>query len=261
CFSSVGAAEPGLATQAVKATYRLRGEGSMATCFVVSRPDPQAPDKTQRILITAAHVLRKMKGNEATLILRKWNPQTSEYERLPQAVQVRIDQETPQWTEHKTADAGALILPSRADVVIDSLPLELLATQTDFESIEPGQLVRCVGYPHAAHFDPSPPGFALVRLGCIASYPLEPLTRYPSFLVDFNTFEGDSGGLIYLPLPAANGGPANLKILGVIHGQHMLNEKFDLIYQTGETRKRLGVSIVLNAQVIRETIELLPGSK
>ncbi|MGD0093567.1 MAG: E3 binding domain-containing protein, partial [Planctomycetota bacterium] len=72
----------------------------------------------------------------------------------------------------------------------------------------------------------------------------------------------DSGSPIYVAEEArasagANERPTQL-IVGIVHGQHFLNEKFKTIYQSGETKHRMGLCIVVHAAAIRETIELLP---
>ena len=115
--------------------------------------------------------------------------------------------------------------------------------------------MRCVGFPHAAQFQPSEAGFPVVRLGCIASYPMMPVTEHPTYLVDFNTFEGDSGGLVYWMGGSEDDRKTVVKVLGLTQGQHFLDEKYKVIYQSGHIRKRLGLGIVVHAQTIRETID------
>ena len=48
-------------------------------------------------------------------------------------------------------------------------------------------------------------------------------------------------------------------IIGLLAGQHFLNEKFDHVYESGTFRQRLGLGIVVHAAMIREAIELLPA--
>jgi hypothetical protein len=80
-----------------------------------------------------------------------------------------------------------------------------------------------------------------------------PYEKHATFLVDYNTFEGDSGGPVY---SEELGG--SMKIIGLVHAQHFLDERFKLVYQEGMTRKRLGLAIIVNSQAILETIESLP---
>ena len=74
-----------------------------------------------------------------------------------------------------------------------------------------------------------------MRLGCIASYPLQISDKQPGFLVDYNTFEGDSGGPVYWT--SDEGGKSTVKILGLIKGQHWINQRYELIYESGEVEK------------------------
>ena len=250
---SAHAAQAARFTQAVQATCRLQGDGSMATSFILSVPrgDGQQP---RLLLVTAAHVVEKSKGERASLILRRWDDAAKEFVRHPLELTIR-NGDKPLWTKHPTQDVAILDLPKLGDRQVDALPLSALATAEDFQQLEPGDLVRCLGYPHAAQFNPSKPGFPLVRLGCIASYPIVPAAKHPTFLVDFNTFEGDSGGPIVTRLPSEQADQPRLAILGLVHGQHFLDEKYELVYQKGHIRKRLGLSIIVNAQAITETIE------
>ena len=49
-------------TRIVRSTCLISGEGSTATCFVV-KVDSGSGRKADRVLVTAAHVLEKMKGS------------------------------------------------------------------------------------------------------------------------------------------------------------------------------------------------------
>lgn len=64
---------------------------------------------------------------------------------------------------------------------------------------------------------------------------------------------GDSGGPVYLDESGRS-----VKIIGLVHGQHFLDEQFKRVYQEGRIRKRLGLAIIVNSQAILEAIELVP---
>ena len=248
-----GAQTPSLQTQVVLATYRLENPKTSGTGFVVRSPDPVNKESDELLLVTAAHVFEKMEGNRATLVLRKKMP-TGDWTASPMELAIRQD-EKPLWHRHTKHDVAVMRLTTPTDTSIGSVPLTCLASAKDWQSdtIEPGALIRCVGFPHAAQFKPSPAAFPLTRLGCIASYPLTPDDKDASFLVDYNTFEGDSGGPVYFNEPGGS-----VKIIGLVQGQHLLDERFKTIYQEGMTRKRLGLAIIVNSQAILETIESLP---
>lgn len=251
-----GAAQGPLdATQLVLATYRLVGEGSTATCFVASRPDPAGTGRAQLLLVTCGHVLEQAKGEEATLVLRRWDEASGDYVRSERKVRIR-EGGKPCWVKHAERDLAVLVLPEAMAGDVASVPIDALASAADWEALapQPGDLVRCVGFPHAAQFDPNPAGLPLVRLGCLASFPILPLAKHATFLVDYNAFEGDSGGPVYAEFPSPAGG-RRVKIVGVVEGQHFLDERYQLVYSHGMNRYRLGLGIIENSQAIRETID------
>jgi hypothetical protein len=246
-------------TQVVLATYRLTAGTSTASSFVVSRPHPTQVGKPQFLLVTCAHVLEQAPGDEATLVLRARNDATGDYRRTPQQLTIRQDGK-PLWAKHPAHDVAVLELPPLEDDALRAVAFNMLAAEDDWKAnaVAPGDIVRCVGFPHAAQFDPSEGGLPLVRLGCLASFPLLPLQKHPTFLVDFNTFEGDSGAPLFVELAGPRPGGAQIKILGMVQGQHFIDERYELIYEKGQIRKRLGLAIVINAEAIRETINRLP---
>ncbi len=255
-LSSVSHADsPSLRTQVVLATYRLEHPKTSGSAFIIGRPDPSDSEGTNLLLVTAAHAFEKMDGDQATLVLRK-KGENGDWAPMPTKIEIRKDNK-PLFQKHPKQDIAvmSLKLPAR---LVSYLPLSVLANGDDWKAsgLEPGSLIRCVGFPHASHFKPSKAGFPLTRLGCVAGFPLRPYTKQGRFLVDFNTFEGDSGGPVYYE-PMGNH-PAQVKVIGLVHGQHFIDEQYALIYQQGKIRKRLGLAIIVNSQAILETIESLP---
>ncbi len=247
---------PTLRIQVALATYRLENPKTSGTAFLINRFAPADEKQKELLLVTAAHAFEKMDGDKATLLLRKQHAD-GEWSRAPLELTIRQG-EKELWHRHPKHDVAVMTLPKSIPAETPSLPLDALADSEDWQAHppEPGSLIRCVGFPHAAHFKPNPTGFPLTRLGCVASYPLTPFEKHPTFLVDYNIFEGDSGGPVYLE--TGGDGPSRLKIIGVVHGQHFIDEKYDLIYQKGQIRKRLGLAIIVNSQAILETIKTLP---
>ncbi|MCC9608900.1 S1 family peptidase [Blastopirellula sp. JC732] len=251
CFASFAApllAKPGDKTLVASAVYRFGGTGSNATGWVVKRVDPKHAEKTEYWLVTATHVLTAMQGEKATLTLRKFDAEKDLWERAPLEVAIRSGEKNL-WTEAGDLDVAVMRLPDDIDPAVDSIPFAWLSPASDWESlpIEAGQMVRCVGFPHASQFNPSKAGYPMVRLGCIASVTRE---KEPMFLVDFNTFEGDSGGLVYLETEAGD-----IKVIGLTRAQHFLDERYKLVYGEGLIRQRLGLSIVVPSERIRQLIE------
>jgi hypothetical protein len=262
-------AQPGnLDTQLMLATVKVSDPESSGTAFVLSRPMPKDPKTTQYLLITAEHTLSRTKGEEITVVFHKKKPDGL-YEKAPAKVRLRQDGKVL-WKKHPALDVGILAIAPPADALPPAVPVDLLASEADLQryEIHPGDLVRCVGFPHPNQFEPSEAGFGVVRVGCIAGYPLLPTSVTKTFLLDMNTFEGDSGAPVYLvdDHRAVSGKTDSIRvrlILGLMIGQHFLDEEFKMIYQTGKFRHRMGFGIIVHATAIKETIDLVepkPGA-
>jgi hypothetical protein len=239
-----------LRTKMVLASYRIQHAKTTGTCFLLQRPDPDDETRQQLLLVTAAHAFTGMTGERTTLILRKQD-EAGTWQAVPTEIAIR-EGDIPLWHQHPKEDVAVLAVKLPEGVTANPLSLDVLATKEEWNANtpEPGAFIRCVGFPHASIFKPSAVGFPNTRLGCIAEFPLVPIENHPKFLVDFNIFEGDSGGAIYCE--EFESGP---KIIGLVHGQHFIDERFKMIYSEGKIRKRLGLAIVVNSHVILETIE------
>jgi hypothetical protein len=245
----------GSGTDLVNATVRLSNPKSTATGFILSRP-AKKEGLGQFLLVTAAHVLDRAEGEEMSVIFRRRNAD-GEFARAPAPLKVRREGK-PLWMQHPKQDVAVIGIEPPEGVELPRLGADLLLTADELKEIEPGDLVRCAGFPHASIFEPSPAAFPTVRLGCIASAPLLPIDKFPTFLVDYNAFEGDSGGPVWLRKSDPAGGRGVFRIAGLIHGQHFFNQRFDFAYESGEFRKQLGLGIVVHAEAIRETMALVP---
>ncbi len=248
-------------TDVFMATVRLTSPKSSATGFILVRPKTNVDEPPRLALVTSAHVFEKSEGEEMTIGYRRKDADGG-FVRVPTPLKVRASGK-PLWTRHAQHDVATIAIEAPAGVETPRVSIEQLATIDDIKAIEPGEIVNCVTYPHAPVFEPNQPGFPVVRMGCMASYPLWSLPKEPTFLVDYNAFEGDSGGPVILKVPAAktSDGAATqstIKILGLVQGQHLFKQRFDLPYESGESRKSLGLGIVLNAQAIRDTLLQLP---
>ncbi len=263
---TLGAEALDLNTQLMLATFKVSNPASTGTAFILSRPRPDDPKKPRFVLITAEHVLRLMIGDEATLTGRKTEADGG-FSKLPVKFKVRLDGK-PVWTKHPQADLAVMEFSPPEGLVIPEIPVSILASDSDLSHYEvhPGDLIRCVGYPHPNQFDGNGTGFGVVRLGCLASYPLVPTARTRTFLCDLNSFEGDSGSPVYLSEDhrsyggQASSGRVSL-ILGLVAGQHFIDEEFKMIYQSGKFRHRMGLAIAFHAALIRETIDLMAAGQ
>src|SRR6202034_1126518 len=104
-----------------------------------------------------------------------------------------------------------------------------------------------LGFPEGLSANPA--GFPILRSGRVASFPLGPSTAFPTFLLDFAVFPGNSGGPVYVRdtahrVPVPGGQPA-----GFIAG--MLTQQVELNSQN------LSIGIVTDARFVRETLSLL----
>ncbi len=249
-----------LNTRLVQSTFKITNPKSTATGFVLSRLGAHDA-QIQRLLVTAAHVLDKSEGNETTLVLRKRDGEGG-YTKSPLKLTIRSEGK-PLWTQHPTADIAALKVTLPQDVEVPQLLVDLLADEAKLKQYEvhPGDLVRSLGYPHQEEANAA--GFPLARLGCVATFPLTPIKNAPTFYADLNSFEGDSGGPVYLAEfnrvygGATQPGETQL-ILGLVVGQRFLDEETHSIYGSIKVRHRFGLAVITPAAFVRETIDSIP---
>jgi hypothetical protein len=251
-----------LDTQLMLATVKILDPHATGTGFVLGRPGPGG--KTQSLLVTAEHTLSRTMQEDVTIVYHRHRPDGS-YAKAPTHVKIRRAGK-PLWIKHPTADVAVLPITPPDDARPPLVEVEQLATDADIARFEihPGDAIRCVGFPHPNQFESGEAGFAVVRSGCIASYPLLPTRSTKTFIVDLNIFEGDSGAAVYMseahrPTAKSETAPARL-ILGLVIGQHFIDEEYRMVYQTGKFRHRMGLGVTAHASAIRETIDLVPGA-
>jgi hypothetical protein len=246
-------------TQMMNSTFKIANEKSTATAFVLVRPSLKEPKKEDFLLITANHVLEPMSGEEATLFLRRKQSE-GVYQKVPHKLPIRKGKQNL-WTRHPTADVAVLPFTPPEGLDIPKLSVELLASDDILkkQEIHPGEMGTSLGYPHRV--EANEPGFPVLRMGPISSYPLFPAKSNPTLLMSLNIFEGDSGGPVYLhdANREVDGKKQPTKlIMGIVTGQMFIDEDVKLIYSSAKTRHRLGLAIVVPANWIRETIDRLP---
>lgn len=248
----------------MRSTFRLEGQGSQGTAFLVGRPHPKVPTKLRYVLVTAAHVLEGMKGDKATLVLRREVPPAT-WETLPTPLTIR-DQGQNLWTKHPQADVGVIYVGVPKNATRGVIPLDMLADDSllsEYE-IHPGDDLTCLGYPLGA--GNSQGDFPILRSGKIASYPLLPSKEMKTFLLDFPVFPGNSGGPVYISHSGprimgsaiVTGRPFHF-VMGLVSQQRMFTQKIEELYGKREQSYPLGLAEIVHASIIREAIELLPA--
>ena len=256
--ATVAIAEPNdISSLLMRSTFRLQDEKTFGTVFIMGEPLQGQPGKGSYVLITAAHVLENIKGDNATLFLRK-RIKTG-YVKLPTLIKVRQNGK-PLWVRHPQADVAAMriALPQEADLQVFST--DLLATDAMLEQIEvhPGDELLVLGFPYGAESNEA--GFPILRSGRIAGFPLLPTSETRTFLLDFPVFNGNSGGPVFMHSDnrvyggSTHYGTISL-ILGVVSEEEVIEERLhDVLVKTN----KLGLAVVVHARFVKELLGMLP---
>lgn len=250
-----------LNTVLMESTFRLEAAGSVGTGFVVGRPLKGEPTRWAYVLLTAAHVLESLAGEQVAIVLRLKDP-SGEWQRLPTSFRIR-DGNQALWVKHPEADVAAMHVRLPEGVIKTLLPTGLLANDETLRQYEvhPGDKLFCLGFPLGAESSQS--GFAILRSGNIASYPLLPTSRVKTYLFDFEVFPGNSGGPVYfIDSMRAYGGATKVGviqfIMGLVTKERLITHRVEGLYERREQRYPLALAEVVHASLIKETIELLP---
>jgi hypothetical protein len=239
-----------LSIDLIQATVQVEqplGDGTrtVGTGFLISDPTPDGRPRT--ILVTANHVFRKMPGAIATIGFRVENTDGS-WRYDPAPLKIR-DGDKELWTHHPDRDVAAISIDAPPEFVKAAIPENWLGGDDAFAkySLGPGDEMLALGFPEGLSANPA--GFPILRSGRVASFPLGPSTAFPTFLLDFSVFPGNSGGPVYVRdtthrVPVSGGAPA-----GFIAG--MLTQQVELNSQN------LSIGIVTDARFVRETLALV----
>ena len=230
------------ATALVECTFKLFNRNSTATCFLLHPDD--APGSV--FLVTASHVFTKMTNDEALLVLRI-NGTNDTYSRKDYPLKINLNHRAT-WYKHPKEDIAVLRLPADTQQHFPSLPLACLADEPLLKTLDLHICsdVSIFGYP--TRFEANLAGFPVGRHGAIASHPLTPVSANRYFLVDFNTFSGDSGGPVFV---SYRGQPV---ILGMILAQFRHDERITTLDEERTIHYPLGISKVIHACFIREAV-------
>ena len=241
-----------LAVELIHATVQLEqplGDGTrtVGTGFLISET---APDGTPRtVLVTANHVLAKMPGAEARIGYRISNSDGS-WSYSPQSVRIRAADGQQLWTQHPSRDVAAISITAPEPFAKAAIPLNWLAEDQTFQSnqIGAGDEMMALGFPRGLAANQA--GFPILRSGRVASFPVAPAKAFPTFLLDFTVFPGNSGGPVFMSQAARRRvGSSDPQEVQFIAG--LLTQQVEL------NNERLEIGIVTHAKFIRETIALM----
>jgi len=260
CLAAAGVLPAADATDAVTemmtATFKITHKDSTATCFLIARPAAPASHKQEVILVTAAHVLEKMSGDECRLVLRE-RLDDGTFERKEWPLKIRSGGQ-PRWAKHPGVDVAALTAVLPASVSSVALPLDCLADEAAITSgkLRCGDEVTVLCYP--AQLEATGAGFPVLRRGTVASFPLTPVNSHRTYLVDYSTFGGDSGAPVMIRPRGDVGQSKTIEghplVVGLVIGQHRQTDKVKLPYEERTVHQPLGLAIVVHAEFIRQTI-------
>ncbi|HUO12034.1 MAG TPA: serine protease [Caulobacteraceae bacterium] len=222
------------------------GTRTVGTGFLVSDPTPDGKPRT--ILVTANHVFAKMPGPIATIGFRIEDADGS-WHYDPEPLKIR-DGVKELWTHHPDRDVAVIAIQAPPAFVKAAIPEGWLAGDDTFtkEGLTPGDEMLALGFPEGLSANAA--GFPILRSGRVASFPLAPTTAFPTFLLDFNVFPGNSGGPVYVDTAPHGPAPADSQtqggfIAGILTQQVELNSR------------NLSIGIVTDAKFVRETLQLL----
>lgn len=243
---------PDINTILMKSTFKIVGaNGKMGTVFILGKPSSSGQE--HYVLVTAAHVLEGIDGETATLLLRRKEGHT--YIKNPYSLKIRKDGKAL-WEKHPDVDVAVMYitLPNLIDILLAST--ELLATDEVLQEydIYPGRELRVLGFPFGMKSHSS--GFPILRIGVIASFPLIPSRELKTFLMDFEVFNGNSGGPVYFHDP-----DWHKRGSGAVKSPEDVQMIVGLVSKQGFAgiNRRLAIAEVVHASLIKETVELLPG--
>ena len=241
-----------LSVDLIQATVQVEqplGDGTrtVGTGFLINDPTPDGKPRT--VLVTAAHVFNKMPGPTATIGFRVENADGS-WRYAPAPLTIRDSHGHDLWTRNPNRDVAVIAITAPPEFARAAIPEDWLATDDTFQhyALGPGDEMLALGFPEGLSANEA--GFPILRSGRVASFPLQPSSAFPTFLMDFNVFPGNSGGPVYMSegarrRPGADGVENAQFIAGMLTRQVEMNSQ------------NLSIGIVIHAKFIRETLTLL----
>lgn len=242
-----------LSVELMHATVQLEqplgnGTRTVGTGFLISETAPDGSPRT--VLVTANHVFKQMPGQVARIGYRIANADGS-WSYSPQPLRIRDGGGQQLWSNHPARDVAAIVITAPPEFAKAAIPEDYLATDDTFTKyqVEAGDELMALGFPRGLAANQA--GFPILRSGRIASYPVAPAKIFPTFLLDFSVFPGNSGGPVFMHSSARGAGSAASAAQGGEFIAGLLTQQVEL------NNERLEIGIVTHAKYIRETIALL----
>lgn len=198
-------------------------------------------------LVTAGHVFDRMK-RDTTVVHWRRQDEAGRWVREPKNLKIRDAGGEPLWLRHPSRDVAVIEVTPPSHARAQAIDMTMLADGDTFDShdIRPGDEFLALGYPKGITANDA--GFPILRSGRVASFPLSPPTEYPTFLMDFAVFAGNSGGPVYMS-ERARRRPGSLDFESAQFVAGMLAQQVML------TDERLEIGIVIHAVFVREALE------
>ena len=241
CVSMSSTSSPGLtATEKMMwSTYALATPRGMATCVIVNRRDPSAPNGIQPVLVTSAHVLMSAPHGPFYVIVREQQPGSNP---AIGVIEFSSDSGTgPAFFTLPGRDIAVMSLDIPPEFA-DQVPLRSFIDETTIglpgNQCRVGDEMSILGFPHIL---PGTEGaFPILRSGKMASYSMRPPEEGKTFLINTTVFGGDSGA----PVFATDRYQRRVRLAGMIS------------QRIGEKENGVPLAVAVNASVIRETLDL-----
>jgi hypothetical protein len=236
----------------MRATFKLEqahgdGNSTVGTGWLVRLPGAAYGGGNDRVaLVTAAHVFDRMKLAEAIVHWRR-EDDGGRWHLESKPLVIRDKTLAPKWKRHPTRDIAVMLITPPDQPRAHAVDFDLLANESVFQDfdVRPGDEVLALGYPRGVAANTL--GFPILRSGRVASFPLWPSIDFPTFLMDFAVFAGNSGGPVYMAdRSRKRAGAKDFHEAQFIAGM--------LVQQLTLTEERLEIGVVLNATFVREAL-------
>ena len=235
----------------INATVQLdqaQGDGTrtVGTGFLIQAPRPDGSSRV--VLVTAAHVFDRMPAGEARIGWRIAQDD-GDWKFDPQPLRIRDRDSAPLWYQVEGRDVAVMEVVAPEAFARAAIPLAWLADTDSFEAwqVGPGDELLSLGFPRGLSANRA--GFPILRVGRVASWPISPVAAFPTFLLDFTVFPGNSGGPVFWT-PTARRRP------GAVEPTHPFIAGL-LTQEVKIKDEQLDIGIVTHARFIRDAITLL----